>query len=80
MGEFYDEISESHAEWIKKQKVIFVASAPLDGSGKVNVSPKGYDCFRVLGPSSVCYLEMTGTGSTLAVKHIVHAYAFEQSF
>ncbi|KAF9542296.1 hypothetical protein EC957_002180 [Mortierella hygrophila] len=62
MGEFYDDISENHAEWIKKQKVIFVGTAPLDPKGKVNLSPKGYDCFRIISSNQVCYLELTGSG------------------
>ncbi|KAG0060528.1 hypothetical protein BGZ90_003993, partial [Linnemannia elongata] len=60
MGKFFDDISDHHAEWIKKQKLFFVSSAPLDPNGKVNLSPKGHDCFRVIGPNQVCYLEMTG--------------------
>ncbi|KAF9096069.1 hypothetical protein BGX29_008754 [Mortierella sp. GBA35] len=62
MGQFFDEISDRHAEWIQKQRLIFVASAPLDPNGKVNLSPKGYDCFRVISPNQVCYLELTGSG------------------
>ncbi|KAF9096070.1 hypothetical protein BGX29_008755 [Mortierella sp. GBA35] len=62
MGEFFDEISEKHAEWIKKQKIVFVGTAPLDPNGKVNLSPKGYDCLRVISPNQVCYLELTGSG------------------
>ncbi|KAF8935727.1 hypothetical protein BGZ47_009795 [Haplosporangium gracile] len=62
MGKFFDDISESHAEWIKKQKLIFASTAPLDPNGKVNLSPKGYDCFRIIGPNQVCYLEMSGSG------------------
>ncbi|KAF9932664.1 hypothetical protein FBU30_007661 [Linnemannia zychae] len=62
MGEFFDEISENHADWIKKQKMIFVGTAPMSSIGKVNVSPKGYDCFRIIGPNQVCYLELTGSG------------------
>lgn len=60
MGEFADEISASMAAWIRKQKIFFVSSAPLDGNGRVNVSPKGYDALRVLGTNQVCYLELTG--------------------
>ena len=60
MGKFFDDISENHAEWIRKQKLLFVSTAPLDPNGKVNLSPKGYDCFCIIGPNQVCYLEMTG--------------------
>jgi len=59
-GEFTDFITDNLAAWILKQKLIFVSSAPLSGQGKVNVSPKGYDCFRIINPKQVCYLELTG--------------------
>ncbi|KAG0006703.1 hypothetical protein BGZ65_004948 [Modicella reniformis] len=62
MGQWFENISQDHAEWIKKQKVFFVATAPLDGRGCVNTSPKGHDCLRVLGPNQVCYLELSGSG------------------
>ncbi|KAF9408169.1 hypothetical protein BGZ94_002425 [Podila epigama] len=63
MGEYYDIIEEKLIEWIKKQKIFFVASAPLDANGKVNVSPKGYDALRVINQNKVCYLELTGSGA-----------------
>ncbi|KAF9940228.1 hypothetical protein BGZ67_008139 [Mortierella alpina] len=62
MGQWFDDISEDHAEWIKKQKIFFVATAPLDGRGTVNCSPKGHDCLRVLSRTQVCYLELSGSG------------------
>jgi hypothetical protein len=42
--------------------VFFVASAPASG-GHVNVSPKGYDSLRVLGPHRVAYRDLTGSGA-----------------
>lgn len=62
MVTFYGEISESHQEWIKQQKMFFVATAPLTAKGHVNISPKGYDAFRILSSSQVCYLDLTGSG------------------
>ncbi|KAF9903024.1 hypothetical protein EC991_004275 [Linnemannia zychae] len=62
MGVFYDNIHETHKTWINKQKVVFISTAPLDPNGKVNLSPKGYSCFRVIGPNQVCYLDLTGSG------------------
>ncbi len=43
--------------------MFFVASAPLGAEGHVNVSPKGLDCLRVLGPLRVAYLNLTGSGN-----------------
>ena len=41
MGNTYDHIPEKYIEWIKKQEVFWVATAPLAADGHVNVSPKG---------------------------------------
>ncbi|KAF9356412.1 hypothetical protein BGX26_005320 [Mortierella sp. AD094] len=62
MGKFFDSIGPDQQEWIEKQKIFFVASAPLDSRGTVNTSPKGYDCFRIINSNQVCYLELTGSG------------------
>jgi hypothetical protein len=42
--------------------MFFVATAPLAADGLVNLSPKGLDSFRILGPQSVAYLDLTGSG------------------
>jgi Pyridoxamine 5'-phosphate oxidase len=55
-------IDESAKKFIEAQLVFFVGSAPLDASGHVNVSPKGLDTLRILGPTSVAYLDLTGSG------------------
>lgn len=39
MGAFYETIPESMIEWIRQQKMFFVATAPLSACGHVNVSP-----------------------------------------
>jgi hypothetical protein len=67
MGKTYDAIDDNLAEFIRAQHVFFVASAPLARDGHVNVSPKGLDTLRVLGPRKVAYLDLTGSGiETLA--------------
>jgi len=43
--------------------MFFVASAPLDAHGHVNISPKGLDSLRVLGEKRVAYLDLTGSGN-----------------
>jgi len=63
MATFYDSISPDLQEWIEAQHIFFVASAPLSATGHVNLSPKGLDCFRVLGPNRVAYLDLTGSGN-----------------
>lgn len=62
MGKDYDELSEEHIDWISTQPMFFVATAPDDPSGHVNLSPKGYDTFRVVTPNRVAYLDLTGSG------------------
>jgi hypothetical protein len=61
MATAHDDISPDLAAWIHAQPVFFVATAPESG-GHVNVSPKGLDSLRVLGPKRVAYLDLTGSG------------------
>jgi hypothetical protein len=61
MGKVLPQITDGLRAFIERQHVFFVATAPLAG-GHVNVSPKGLDSFRVLGPTSVAYLDQTGSG------------------
>ena len=61
MGSTSPDISPDLEAWIREQPVFFVATAPSDG-GHVNVSPKGLDTLRVLGPDRVAYLDLTGSG------------------
>jgi hypothetical protein len=61
MGKAFDHLHDDLAALITKQPVFFVATAPSEG-GHVNVSPKGLDSFRVLGPKTVAYLDLTGSG------------------
>lgn len=63
MAKFYDSISEDHREFIGKQHIFFVASAPLDADGHVNLSPKGMDSLRVLSDSRIAYVDMIGSGN-----------------
>lgn len=62
MGKIFDHIDEKLAEWIGRQRMFFVASAPLSAGGHVNVSPKGYDSFRILGPTTVAFADLGGSG------------------
>ena len=62
MGKLFDGIDETLREWIAKQPMFFVATAPLAGDGHVNVSPRGHDSFSVLGPHRVAWVDYTGSG------------------
>jgi hypothetical protein len=63
MGKVYDSIGDDLRAFIEAQQMFFVASAPLSPAGHVNLSPKGLDCFRVLAPDRVAYLDLTGSGN-----------------
>jgi hypothetical protein len=62
MGQALDALNEKLTEWIGRQHLFFVATAPSEG-GHVNLSPKGHDSLRVLDPSTVAYLDLTGSGA-----------------
>lgn len=62
MGKQFAELDDELRKLISRQHVFFVATAPLAADGHVNVSPKGLDTFRVLGPTTVAYLDLTGSG------------------
>ena len=64
MAQQYGEISDRLAEFIAAQHVFFVATAAREG--RVNVSPKGLDGLRVLGPNRVVWLNGTGSGNETA--------------
>ena len=63
MGKIYEGITPELAAWIDAQPLFFVGTAPLSGTGHVNVSPKGLDTLRILGPRRVAYLDLTGSGA-----------------
>ena len=61
MADFTDTLTDKHVAMIEKQPVFFVATAAHDA--RINLSPKGYDAFRVLGPDRVAYLDLGGSGN-----------------
>lgn len=64
MATQYDAISDRHRDFIERQQMFFVATAARDG--RVNLSPKGLDSFRVLDPRRVVWLNGTGSGNETA--------------
>lgn len=63
MGKFSDFITPAHHEFANKQHMFFVSTAPLRSDGHVNLSPKGFDCFRFLSSTEVGYMDLTGCGN-----------------
>ncbi len=64
MSEWYKTITAELKQFIAKQKVFFVATAPHEG--RINLSPKGMDTFRVVSDNRVLYLDLTGSGNETA--------------
>jgi hypothetical protein len=63
MGTLFERIEDHHRDWIARQALFFVASAPLDADGHVNLSPKGpIGSFAVLDDHTVAYLDVYGSG------------------
>lgn len=63
MGKQFTVMLPEHQEFIRRQHLFFVGSAPLSEEGHVNISPKGHDSFRILSENQVAYLDMTGSGN-----------------
>ncbi len=64
MSDFFNAITDKQREFIAKQPVFFVATgAP---GARINLSPKGMDSFRVLGPNLVGYLDVGGASGRSA--------------
>lgn len=61
MSDFADHIDAKGTAFIARQPVFFVATAAADA--RINLSPKGMDSFRVLGPNRVAYLDFGGSGN-----------------
>jgi len=64
MGEKYSALKPVHIEFIQKQKMFFVATAPK--SGRINLSPKGLDTFKILDANRILWLNLTGSGNETA--------------
>jgi hypothetical protein len=62
MGKEYTEIDDRLQNWIERQRIFFVATAPLAADGLINCSPKGLDSLRVLGPTTLAYVDIGGSG------------------
>ncbi len=61
-------LTDRDRTFIAKQRMFFVATAPLSGDGLINLSPKGLDgTFAIIDERTVAYLDLTGSGvETLA--------------
>lgn len=64
MAKQFDQINDSHRRFIEAQHMFFCGSAAPDG--RVNISPKGMDSLRMLGPNRIVWRNLTGSGNETA--------------
>jgi Pyridoxamine 5'-phosphate oxidase len=64
MGQKFTELNKFHIDFIQQQKMFFVATAA--SHGRVNLSPKGFDSFRIFNQNQVAWLNVTGSGNETA--------------
>ena len=62
MGRAFDTITEPMRAFVAEQHLFFVSTAPSEG-GHINMSPKGYESFRIIDSNRVCYLDLSGSGA-----------------
>ncbi|MEC3907735.1 pyridoxamine 5'-phosphate oxidase family protein [Tamlana sp. 2201CG12-4] len=70
MGKQFSEISPELQSFIKDQNIFFVGTAAQDG--RVNISPKGYNILRILSPTKLVWLNLTGSGNETAAHLLQH--------
>ena len=66
MGKLLSSLDDFLTTFIQKQKIFFVATAMPEG--RINLSPKGIDSFRVLEPNRAIWLNLTGSGNETAAQ------------
>lgn len=64
MGKKLEYINDTLKEFIQHQKMFFVGTAATEG--RVNVSPKGMDSFRVINSNKIVWMNLTGSGNETA--------------
>ena len=70
MGKKLDHITPQLQTFIENQKIFFVGTAANEG--RVNVSPKGTDSFRVIDSTKIIWLNLTGSGNETAAHLLKH--------
>ena len=64
MAKQFPALEPQHIAFIEAQHIYFTASAAPEG--RVNLSPKGGDSLRVLGPDRILWRNLTGSGNETA--------------
>lgn len=71
MAKRFNSIDATQTEFIKAQKIFFVSTAAAEG--RVNISPKGMDSFRVIDANKIIWLNLTGSGNETAAHLLQHS-------
>jgi hypothetical protein len=61
MGKRFEKLTKSDRAFIASQHLFFIASS--SNGGEVNLSPKGYDTFRVIGDNEAIFMDYVGSGN-----------------
>jgi len=64
MADQFPSLDDRLTKFIDEQHMFFVGTAGPDG--RVNISPKGMDSLRVLGPNRIIWRNATGSGNETA--------------
>lgn len=64
MAKQFEKLETPHQDFIGEQHIYFTGSAARDG--RVNLSPKGMDSLRILGPNRILWMNLTGSGNETA--------------
>lgn len=65
MAKSFEELDDQLISFIEKQKIYFVATAPIAGE-HINLSPKGLESLKVVNPKRIVWLNLTGSGNESA--------------
>ena len=68
MGKQHPHLTADLIKFIDQQNIFFVATAMKEG--RINLSPKGIDTFRIINDESIAWLNLTGSGNETAA-HLI---------
>lgn len=66
MAKTYPVLTAELKHWIAQQPMFFLASAPLQTDGHINLSPRGLDSLRITDDNELVILDLTGSGNETA--------------
>lgn len=70
MAKQFNTITNDHRQFIQAQHMFFCGTAADEG--RVNISPKGMDSLRIIGPNRIIWRNWTGSGNETAAHLALH--------